>query len=263
MNDGDDSDEVRLQRLLAEQLRPLAVPREAQGAMDLAERVRRSAEGQQGLSTQRREDGIWQEAAPGAWRRRLREDAALPVELWRLAAGTRLDWPAASRARELLVLEGDVDCGGPLPRYGYRIGDAGPLQVGAAGALVYVRHRLCDAVALDAAEQRWWSRAPEAALVADEAAPVLRLARGVKAVLLHGSGGVVAMLVRVLGGASVPDHGHGLEEDCYVLEGDLYLSDILLREGDYQLARAGTRHTDCLSDAGAVFYFRGALPAPA
>jgi hypothetical protein len=60
-------------------------------------------------------------------------------------------------------------------------------------------------------------------------------------------------------GASVPDHGHALNEDCLVLEGEMFLGDILLRTGDYQLAPAGGSHFNENSDVGVLFFFHGAL----
>lgn len=44
------------------------------------------------------------------------------------------------------------------------------------------------------------------------------------------------MRVRFAAGASVPDHGHALNEDCLMLQGEMFFGDILLRAGDYQVA---------------------------
>ena len=67
------------------------------------------------------------------------------------------------------------------------------------------------------------------------------------------------MLVRFAPGASVADHRHALDEDCLVLEGEMFLGDILLRTGDYQLAPAGGSHFGEMSDVGVLFFFHGAL----
>ena len=43
-----------------------------------------------------------------------------------------------------------------------------------------------------------------------------------------------------------------------VLSGEIFLGDILLQEGDYHIAPAGTEHLELFSDTGALFYVRGA-----
>ena len=65
--------------------------------------------------------------------------------------------------------------------------------------------------------------------------------------------------MRFAPGASVPDHGHALDEDCLVLQGEMFLGDILLRTGDYQLAPSGGSHFGETSDVGVLFFFHGAL----
>jgi hypothetical protein len=44
-----------------------------------------------------------------------------------------------------------------------------------------------------------------------------------------------------------------------VLQGEMFLGDILLRAGDYQLAPAGGTHFGETSDVGVLFFFHGAL----
>jgi quercetin dioxygenase-like cupin family protein len=84
---------------------------------------------------------------------------------------------------------------------------------------------------------------------------------GVQVLPLAVKAKVVSMLVRFEAGAGVPDHGHALDEDCLMLQGEMFLGDILLRAGDYQLAPAGGTHFGETSETGALFYFHGALDA--
>jgi anti-sigma factor ChrR (cupin superfamily) len=67
------------------------------------------------------------------------------------------------------------------------------------------------------------------------------------------------MLARFEPGARIATHGHGLNEDCVMIDGDLFLGDVLLRKGDYQLAPAGTEHQSLVSDHGATLFFHGAI----
>ena len=44
-----------------------------------------------------------------------------------------------------------------------------------------------------------------------------------------------------------------------MVQGELFLDDLLLQTGDYQLAPAGTRHRVTHTDTGAVLYAHGDL----
>ncbi len=70
-------------------------------------------------------------------------------------------------------------------------------------------------------------------------------------------GFMAALLYRAAPGASVPQHAHGHDEECLVLRGEAFQDDCLLREGDYQLAPAGSSHLSGHTDVGAIFYIHG------
>jgi hypothetical protein len=137
-------------------------------------------------------------------------------------------------------------------------------RAGHAGAALYVRSRVVALDRLPQAEALWWTTAQEAPMAA-AVAPCEWSAydEGVEAAVLHAHENAASMLVRMVAGASVPNHGHGLNEDCYMLEGDMFLGDILMRPGDYQLARVGAEHVGIGSDVGGLFYFHGAIPPAA
>lgn len=50
------------------------------------------------------------------------------------------------------------------------------------------------------------------------------------------------MLVRMAVGTAYPGHRHAGFEECYVLQGDLHVGDIVLHPGDYQRAEGGSIH---------------------
>lgn len=66
-----------------------------------------------------------------------------------------------------------------------------------------------------------------------------------------------AMLLDLAPGASLPMHRHHEDEECVVLRGEAHLGDITVRQGDYHLARAGSRHGTVRSETGALLYLRG------
>jgi anti-sigma factor ChrR (cupin superfamily) len=66
-----------------------------------------------------------------------------------------------------------------------------------------------------------------------------------------------AILLELAPGASLPVHRHHEDEECVVLRGEARQGDIIVRQGDYHLARAGSRHGAVRSATGALLYLRG------
>ena len=61
-------------------------------------------------------------------------------------------------------------------------------------------------------------------------------------------------LVRLAPGTVYPSHRHGGIEELFVLEGDLLVSGVLMRTGDYCRAEPGTVHTDVSTRSGVLFF---------
>ena len=64
--------------------------------------------------------------------------------------------------------------------------------------------------------------------------------------------GAAAYLVRMAPGAAAPAHRHGHAEECMLLAGEMYLDDLLLLGGDFQLAQAGGLHHEASSEQGVL-----------
>lgn len=178
-----------------------------------------------------------------------------------LAPGATLapaDWPAAGAPRrEWLVLDGSVGCDGELLTlrdwHQRPAGDAWPLlQAGPQGALLFVREAMPLATA-----------APTAAVprrtVRDAEAGWPAFVPGIDRRVLWTDDGEAAMLYRADPGAAVPGHAHGHDEECLMVDGELFLDDVLLQAGDYQLAPAGTGHRVTETDTGVIVYAHGDL----
>lgn len=236
----------------------------------LAERVRRSVQAHREFTTVRREDLRWQPVGAGSEAAVLTATAYSRVELVQLGPGAALHWPADAHAQEVLVVQGRVqarpaDVAEPtaLSPYGFALraaADAGSLLAFDGPARLYVRHLLVDVQALPEPERSWW-QLPRAALqlVPAGARKWRPNFPGVEVMPLWGSPAITSMLVRFAPGAAVPDHRHAVHEDCLMLEGEMFLGDILLRPGDYQLAPAGGGHFGEMSDVGGTFFFHGAI----
>ena len=91
----------------------------------------------------------------------------------------------------------------------------------------------------------------------DNELPWLAHAPGIERRVLWQRGSESALLYRVQPGIAVPHHGHGHDEECLLLEGDVFVDDVLLRRGEYQLAPAGTYHEGVSSDTGGILYAHG------
>ena len=264
-----DRDESMLYVAIAAGLEPARPAGQREVALRLAvlERVRRSALAHRDYLTVRREDEAPQRSAEGATSRILRADAGMRVAIVHLAHGVPLPWPPDATAQELLVLDGALASDGMVPvtagghAYSVRLRNEPGAPLHAVGeTTVYVRQCLVDPGSLPALEARWWSLATRPVAWIDPGRQRwLRASEGVEVLPLRGDSEVVSMLVRFAPGAAVADHHHALDEDCLVLGGEMFLGDILLRSGDYQLAPAGGSHFGETSDVGVLFFFHGAL----
>ena len=227
-------------------------------ANQLFSRVRKSALAHRGFVTMRRENIVFNQASEGMACYTLRQDTAVRIVIVQLQAGAKFTWPEAAVAQEVLVIEGSLLDGSdsPLTTYQHRLMRCSgpPMWAGAQGAKLYVRQLICIE-ALPQAELQWWTQEPD--VVPTEWLP---LSDGVDLKSLRCVGDVISKLDRLAPGAKVCEVGHLLDGDCLMLEGDLFLGDILLRERDYQMAPAGVERTNGMSETGALFYFHGCLP---
>lgn len=238
---------------------PLDAERYKAISRGLLKRVRQSAADRHGLITLRREGRVYASVDDGVLRHTLRKDAGIRIDLLQMQAGFNLGWPPGVVAQEILVLEGSLREGliNTVTKHELCVRkDPGiAFTSGSDGARLYVR-QLVDTDSLPAVERAWWN--------SDEATQATHwepLSEGVDLMTLRQVGDVLSALVRIQRDTYVVDHSHTLDEDCMMLQGDIFLGDILLRPDDYQLAQAGCNHVKSMSDTGALFYFHGHMPA--
>lgn len=65
--------------------------------------------------------------------------------------------------------------------------------------------------------------------------------------------GMVTRMVRMAPGTSYPHHRHAEVEESYLIEGDLTISGVSMRPGDYCRAEAGSLHSDISTRGGCLF----------
>ncbi len=169
-----------------------------------------------------------------------------------LAPGTSWAGPATSLNREWLVIRGAIHLGSQkLEPRDYHLAPAGtaaqPIS-SAEGACVFLRESACPA-----------DENEGSLTVRDQDAGWPDFAPGIQRRVLWSRQGQAAMLYYAQPGASVPHHNHGHDEECLMVQGELFLDDVLLQEGDYQLAPVGTGHKITATDTGVVIYAHGDL----
>jgi anti-sigma factor ChrR (cupin superfamily) len=93
----------------------------------------------------------------------------------------------------------------------------------------------------------------------------LPVAPGVNAKMLYRDDSGYSFLLRFDPGATLPAHPHDGDEECIVVEGEARIGDLNILQGDYHLARRGSRHGDMFSPVGALLFIRrqGKPPEPA
>ncbi len=255
---------VGLMPTLAVGMTPIEPPATVEAALGerLLSRVARSAEANRLFETVRLNDGVWRELAPGVRARSQHADAASQTTLIELAPGAV--WHvggalATHAAHECLVLRGDAAGLGSqtLRVQDYQlIGTDAPGLLDASissvqGALLYWRSSVAGS------SEFGETRASHLVPAGEAGWEPLR--HGVRIKPLHKVGERISMLVQFEPGARVPDHPHALGEECLMVQGELFLGDVLLREGEFQFAPSGSSHGELYSDVGCMLFFSGAI----
>ena len=260
--DGADLDEAigLLHDALAQGWAPSRVPPNAALRGRVLQRVAASAARHQGLVTVRRAPAV--QVAPGIsvhWLYRnqantLRPGEPVALALLELAPGTTLTGGLglAGKSSEWLVMRGECSVGGTtlavLDQH-CRAATAGePVLSSSQGATVYLRNSgdlpFVGSISLER-DAVWEDFGP-----------------GILRRLVWQQGGEACYLARAKADAFVPAHGHHVDEECMMLEGELFLGDILLRAGEFQLAPAGIEHGVVQAATDTLLYVRGDI-APA
>jgi quercetin dioxygenase-like cupin family protein len=186
-------------------------------------------------------------ATPGV---ALRPGEPVRVQMIDLAPGSRWTEPSSNHQREWLVLRGQVQLGEEL--LGLRDHQVAPLGwpcrelSSSTGAQLFLRESLDTAPV---------GQPPRT--VRDEQAGWPDFVPGIQRRVMWQQDGAASMLYLAQPGANIPLHSHGHDEECLMVQGELYLDDVLLMPGDYQLAPSGTRHHTTHTPTGVVLYAHG------
>jgi mannose-6-phosphate isomerase-like protein (cupin superfamily)/quercetin dioxygenase-like cupin family protein len=170
------------------------------------------------------------------------------VALIELQPGARLTsgLDLAHRHSEWLIVSGSATVDDvaldALDHHGHAASRCEPVLASAGGAMVYLRDNGSEPSPAGTSRERhaqWEKFAP-----------------GIRRRLLWQAGNACAYLARAQAGAAVPAHGHRNDEECLMIEGEIFTGDILIREGEFQLAPAGLAHGLVQAATACVVYLR-------
>jgi quercetin dioxygenase-like cupin family protein len=270
MHDESDAAEQReLTRLLLENLPDYPPPTDRSAPLRerLVARAGRSAAENARFLTVRSRSGAWSDVRPGVRMKPLWRGPAGHSVLLRFAPGAGLPVHRHRWMEEGIVLEGglqmdDLDLGpGDYHRSpaGSRHGRIGSRQ----GGLAYLRGTSLGDTAgvlgellgglLPGAGGR------SATVYAADPEGWEPVAPSIRRKVLTADGPLASYFCRLDPGAELDGHGHAGDEECMMIKGELFLGDLLLQAGDYQLAPAGTAHGRIATDVGALLFVRGPL----
>lgn len=68
------------------------------------------------------------------------------------------------------------------------------------------------------------------------------------------------VLIRMQPGSTVVGHRHTQEEECWILEGEVFIGDYRLCQGDMHVARPGAVHAPIRAPRGALLLIRSEMP---
>jgi quercetin dioxygenase-like cupin family protein len=269
MNKANDPEQDQLNQLLLDSLSPieLSTGRHDMLKQGLLARAAQSVANQAGVLTVRAKDGIWETLKTGIRIKHLwsggRQGNSVLVEF---APGASLVPHRHNCLEEGIVLRGDLHMGdlrlGPLD---YHASPAGSRHGGISsqhGALAYLRgtslgdtHGVLREVLgglLPFGQDR------SITVYADNKNAWQEIMPGVWKKLLWQDGTRESCFYRLEADAGFPEHAHPEEQEYMLLDGDVFIDDVLLRAGDYQLTPADSVHREVYTDVGATLFVRGA-----
>lgn len=258
-------EQERLNRLLAEAQTPIDPPRRETLRSRLLARAADGRAGESGLLTVRLKRGTWQTLKPGVRFKPLWDGPEGASVLIEFAPGAALPPHRHNWAEEGMVLRGHLQHSEvELGPGDYQLSPAGSRHGGIGsrdGALAFLR-----GTSLGHPASVWREllggilplAGPEGTTVRGSGdAGWQEMAPGVTVRELWGDSDRWSRYYRLQPGTRLPEHGHRQDEECMVMEGEIYLGDILLLAGDYQVAPPGSRHRELTTDTGALLFVRG------
>jgi quercetin dioxygenase-like cupin family protein len=259
----DDDALATLQQLLAKALKPVALDAARSDALRsrLLARAQASLKAAARHTVVRADGDGWARVVDGVRARLLNEGASTRSVLVEFDPGASLPMHRHHEHEQCLVLRGDLQ----MDDLDIRAGDYHEAPAGSrhgrvsstGGALIYLRGVSLGntgRVIRDMVTAWLPSRGEAPRTIRADEGRWSDLAPGVRAKSLFDGSDEASMLLRLQPGARVPP-GLGMAEGEYLMvEGEAYVGDTLLREGEYDYAHRNADAFELSSDVGALLY---------
>jgi quercetin dioxygenase-like cupin family protein len=231
----------------------------------LGERIQNSIANHAGLRTVRSREGNWINLVSGIRYKPLWESTQGNSVLVEFAAGSALPLHRHHYLEEGIVLSGRIQLDDlELAQFDYHVSPMGSRHGcirSDQGALAYLRGSSLGKP-LTMFKEVLGGLLPknhkESESVKAKDNDWIEIQAGVFQKVLWTDGKIASRFLRLETDTKMDGHDHPLDEECMMLSGDIFLGDILIQEGDYHIATAGSKHLPIFSDTGAFFFVRGA-----
>jgi quercetin dioxygenase-like cupin family protein len=254
--------------LLSEHLQTIPPSQMLLGNLEkrLENRIQASIAKHAGLRTVRSREGVWRDLMAGIRYKPLWESPQGNSVLVEFAPGSALPLHRHNYLEEGIVLSGGLQLDDlELTQFDYHVSPAGSRHGrirSKQGGLAYLRGTSLGQPLSMFKEVLGGLMAKshkESESIFSNEGDWIEVQKGLLQKVLWTDGNVASRFFRIEPGTTIEGHYHPLDEECMMLSGDIFLGDILVREGDYHLAPAGTEHLEIFSDTGALLYVRGAV----
>ena len=263
----EDQEQAQVFGLLSEYLIAMPSPQALLDSLEkrLENRIQASIAKHAGLRTVRSREGVWCDLVSGIRYKPLWESPQGNSVLVEFAPGSALPLHRHNFLEEGIVLSGGLQLDDlELSQFDYHVSPVGSRHgriQSKQGALAYLRgSSLGQPMSLF--KELLGGLLPknhkESESIFNNEEGWVEVQDGLYQKDLWTDGTVASRFFRFAPGTKIPGHHHPMDEECMMLSGDIFLGDILLQEGDYHLAPAGTEHLEIFSDTGALLYVRGA-----
>ncbi|MDB5799284.1 MAG: hypothetical protein JWL63_223 [Rhodocyclales bacterium] len=249
--------------LLADGLRPAQVPPSREPGLHtrLQSRIASSAASHRGLRTLRKADQKWQVLSKGVRACVLHDNGIVSSALIEFEPGTSLPGHRHLAHEECVVLRGSLTTGDlVVGAQDYHLAPRGskhPSIGSKDGALIFIRgSSLGSGVRMVRELVSAWlpGRGVQPTTVRADHDNWHSVGVGTRIKPLWINGDVASMLVSIEPGGHMPGYVHAHEEECLTVAGEVFLGDILLRTGEYQLAPGASARGDITSDVGGLLF---------
>jgi len=263
MHDENTTDSAVTMALLAEGLRPENLPPQQSNGLRsrLQNRASTSVAKHRGFHTVRKSDQTWQALGKGVRACVLHDNGTVRSALVEFDPGTRLPSHRHLAHEECMVLRGSLSTGDLLVRaQDYHLAPSGskhPSIGSEEGALIFLRGTSIGS------GMRMMRELVSACLPGNGAMPTTvrasddnwrKLGNGVCVKPLWINGNSASLLVNVEPGGRLPGHTRVQDEECLAVTGEVFVGDVLLRGGEYQMAPRATSTDEITSDVGGLLF---------